>query len=92
MELNECYNFLDNDVSVCTESDINRYDVEVKEVERKLFGVEMEDQKQQENYVHRDIKETALLIQQDEDESNQQFKTGSTKVQKVDDGRFMPEA
>ena len=58
MELNECYKFSNNDVTVGTENDINIYDVKIREIEHKLFGIEMEDQNQQGSYVCRDIKET----------------------------------
>jgi len=34
MQQNKCYKFSDNYVSVCTESYINRFDVEVREVEQ----------------------------------------------------------
>ena len=30
IELNKCYNFSDNDVTVGTKNDINRYDVEIR--------------------------------------------------------------
>lgn len=57
MDLNECYKFSNNDVTVGTENEINRYDVEIRGVEQKLVGNEMEDQKQQGNCVFMDIKE-----------------------------------
>lgn len=90
MELNECYKFSNNDVTVGTENDIDRYDVEIRGIEQKLFGSEMEDQNPQGSWVCRDIKET--LNQQDEGESGQQFETRSIEIQKVNDGRLMPEA
>ena len=58
IELNEFCNFSDNKLNAGTETNINRYDVELREIEHKLFGVEMEDHEQQENYVRREIKET----------------------------------
>ena len=54
IELNECYNFSNNDVTIRTENDINIYDVEIREIEQKLFGDEMKNQEQQGSYVHRD--------------------------------------
>ena len=92
IELNECYNFSNNNVTIDTENDINRYDVEIREIEQKVFGDEMKDQEQQENYVFRDIKETELLTQQDKDKIIQQFKTGSNEIQEVYDGRLVLEA
>ena len=68
MELNECYKFSNNDVTVGIENDINIYDVEIREIEQNLFGIEMEDQKQRGIYVCRDIKET--VNQQGEDGSS----------------------
>ena len=73
MELNECYTFSNNDVTVRTENNSNRYDVEIRKIEQKLFGIKMEDQKQQGSCVCRDIKE--IVNQQDEDGSSQQFET-----------------
>ena len=77
---------------VGTEGDINKYDVEIWEIGQKVFGVEMKDQKQQGSCVLRDITETKVLNQQDKDGSNQQFKTRSTEIQKVNDGRLVLEA
>ena len=50
----------------------------------------MEDQNQQGSCVYSDIKET--MNQHDENGSSQQFEIESIEVQKVDDGRLMPEA
>ena len=58
IELSECYNFSNNNVAVGTENNINKYNVEIREIEQKVFGDEMKDQEQQESYVLRDIKET----------------------------------
>ena len=58
IELSECYNFSNNNVAIGTEGNINKYDVEIREIEHKVFGDEMKDQEQQEIYVLKDIKET----------------------------------
>ena len=77
---------------VGTSGDINKYDVEIREIEQKVFKDEMKDHEQQESYVLRYIKETTILNQQDKVESSQHFKTGSTEIQKVYDGRLVLEA
>ena len=45
IELSECYNFSNNNVVVGTEGKINKYNVEIREIEQNLFG-EMKDQEQ----------------------------------------------
>ena len=92
IELSEFFNSSNNNVVVGTEGNINKYDVEIREIEQKVFGDEMKDQEQQENYVLRDINETLVLNQQDKDESNQQLKRGSVETQKIYDGRLVLEA
>lgn len=56
------------------EDNINKYNAEIREIKQRLFEGEMEDQGQQRSYVLEDMKEPEVLIQQDEDERNQQFK------------------
>ena len=92
IELSECYNISNNNVVAGTEGNINKYDVEIREIEQKVFGDEMKNQEQQESYVFRDIREIEVLNQQDKDESSQQFKTRSTEIQKVYDGILVLEA
>lgn len=41
IELSECYNFLDNKLTIGTKNDINRYDFKIREIEQKFFGFEM---------------------------------------------------
>ena len=86
------FNSSNNNVVVGTEGNINKYDVEIRGIEQKVFEDEMKDQEQQESYVLRDIKKTKVLIQQYKDESSQKFKRGSTEVQKVYDGILVLEA
>ena len=64
IELSECYNFSNNNVVVSTKGNINKYDVEIREIEQKVFGDEMKDQEQQKSYVFRDIKEIEVLMQE----------------------------
>ena len=92
IELSECYNFSNKNVVVGTENNINKYDVEIREIEKKVFGNEMKDQELQEIYVLRDIKEIEVLNQNDKDESSQQFEIGSTEIQEDYDGRLVLEA
>ena len=40
------------------EDNINKYDAEIREIEQRLFGGEMEDQEQQGRHVLRAMKET----------------------------------
>ena len=70
IELSECYKFSNNNMVVGTKGNINKYDVEIRGIEQKLFEDEMKDQEQQESYVLRDIKETEVLNQQDKYESS----------------------
>ena len=58
IELSECFDSSNNNVVVGTEGKINKYDVEIRGIEHKLFEDEMKDQEKQEIYVLRDIKET----------------------------------
>ena len=71
IELSECFNSSNNNVVVGTKGNINKYNVEIKEIEQKVFGDEMKYEEKQESYVLRDIKETTILIQQDKDERSQ---------------------
>ena len=61
IELSECFNSSNNNVDVGTEGNINKYDVEIREIEQKVFEDEMKDQEQKKNYVLRDIKETTNI-------------------------------
>ena len=74
IELSKCLDSSVNDVTLGMEDNINKYDVEIREIEQRLFEGEMEDQEQQGIHVLRDMKETEVLIQQDKDGRNQQFK------------------
>jgi len=44
------------------EDSINKYDVEIREIEQRLFEGEMKDQEQQGSYIFRYMKETEVLI------------------------------
>ena len=58
IELSECFDSSNNNVVVGTEGNINKYDIEIRGIEHKLFEDKMKYQEQQEIYVLRDIKET----------------------------------
>lgn len=74
IELSECFEAPINNVVVGMEDNTNKYDAEIREIEKRLFEDEMKYQEQQESYFLRDMKETKVLIQQDKDGRNQQFK------------------
>ena len=73
IELSKCLDSSVNDVTTDVEDSINKYDAEIREIEQMLFEGEMKDQEQQGSYVLRDMKETEVLTQHDEDGRNQQF-------------------
>ena len=57
IELSKCLDSSVNDVKVSMEDNINKYDVEIREIEQRLFEGEIEDQEQQGSYVVKDMKE-----------------------------------
>ena len=46
IELSEFFDSSNNNVVVGTKGNINKYDVEIREIEQKVSGVEMKDQGQ----------------------------------------------
>jgi len=74
IELSKCLDSSINNVVVGMEDNINKYDAKIREIEKRLFEDEMQDQEHQKSYALRDMKETKVLIQQDEYGINQQFK------------------
>ena len=43
IDLSECYNFSNKNLVVGTEGNINKYDVEIRGIEQKVFEDEMKD-------------------------------------------------